>query len=172
MPDHRHDDPEQPGGCSDPAGCGATRLGSNRYAICRTGHVRSTRHRLQTKMAPSFDEAIFVCMARPARFERATAWFVARYSIQLSYGRVRGRTIGMSCGQVKAAPALNTLRLAPLKPLFSISFTESGQARPAPFQSRANPAREGPGNTPNSPWNPAQFTDPRSAENVCEVCSA
>ena len=29
-------------------------------------------------------------MARPARFERATAWFVARYSIQLSYGRVEG----------------------------------------------------------------------------------
>ncbi len=28
-------------------------------------------------------------MARPARFERATAWFVARYSIQLSYGRAR-----------------------------------------------------------------------------------
>ena len=43
-------------------------------------------------------------LARPARFERATAWFVARYSIQLSYGRVRGRTIGMSLGQVKAAP--------------------------------------------------------------------
>ena len=29
------------------------------------------------------------CMARPARFERATAWFVARYSIQLSYGRLK-----------------------------------------------------------------------------------
>ena len=29
-------------------------------------------------------------LARPARFERATAWFVARYSIQLSYGRVEG----------------------------------------------------------------------------------
>src|SRR5690606_20085942 len=29
-------------------------------------------------------------MARPARFERATAWFVARYSIQLSYGRAEG----------------------------------------------------------------------------------
>ena len=27
-------------------------------------------------------------MARPERFERPTAWFVARYSIQLSYGRV------------------------------------------------------------------------------------
>ena len=35
--------------------------------------------------------AIFVCLARLARFERATAWFVARYSIQLSYRRVEGR---------------------------------------------------------------------------------
>ncbi len=32
-------------------------------------------------------------MARPARFERATAWFVARYSIQLSYGRVLHRDL-------------------------------------------------------------------------------
>ncbi len=30
----------------------------------------------------------FFEVARPARFERATAWFVARYSIQLSYGRL------------------------------------------------------------------------------------
>ena len=29
-------------------------------------------------------------LARLARFERATAWFVARYSIQLSYWRVEG----------------------------------------------------------------------------------
>ena len=28
-------------------------------------------------------------MARPDRFERPTAWFVARYSIQLSYGRAQ-----------------------------------------------------------------------------------
>ena len=27
-------------------------------------------------------------MARPERFELPTAWFVARYSIQLSYGRI------------------------------------------------------------------------------------
>ncbi len=26
-------------------------------------------------------------MARPERFERPTHWFVAKYSIQLSYGR-------------------------------------------------------------------------------------
>ena len=30
-------------------------------------------------------------MARPERFELPTTWFVARYSIQLSYGRVRRR---------------------------------------------------------------------------------
>ncbi len=27
-------------------------------------------------------------MARPERFELPTTWFVARYSIQLSYGRI------------------------------------------------------------------------------------
>jgi hypothetical protein len=32
-----------------------------------------------------------ICLARLARFERATAWFVARYSIQLSYRRGEGR---------------------------------------------------------------------------------
>ncbi len=28
-------------------------------------------------------------MVRPERFELPTPWFVARYSIQLSYGRVK-----------------------------------------------------------------------------------
>jgi hypothetical protein len=32
-------------------------------------------------------------MARPERFELPTTWFVARYSIQLSYGRAGVRTI-------------------------------------------------------------------------------
>ncbi len=34
-------------------------------------------------------------MARPKRFELLTPWFVAKYSIQLSYGRVKkARIIG------------------------------------------------------------------------------
>jgi hypothetical protein len=32
-------------------------------------------------------------LARPERFELPTAWFVARYSIQLSYGRIDSRII-------------------------------------------------------------------------------
>ena len=32
-------------------------------------------------------------MARPERFELPTPWFVARYSIQLSYGRVFDKTL-------------------------------------------------------------------------------
>ena len=43
------------------------------------------------KKAPdqgAFKQLIYIRkMARPRRFERLTAWFVARYSIQLSYGR-------------------------------------------------------------------------------------
>ena len=42
-------------------------------------------------------------MARPEGFEPPTAWFVARYSIQLSYGRVfaRSRIIHRSSMGVK-----------------------------------------------------------------------
>ncbi len=37
---------------------------------------------------PMRQEMTHRCMARPEGFEPPTTWFVARYSIQLSYGRV------------------------------------------------------------------------------------
>ncbi len=46
---------------------------------------RPKKKGLQHRYKPLF---LLLNMARPARFERATAWFVARYSIQLSYGRL------------------------------------------------------------------------------------
>ena len=44
-----------------------------------------------TAKGPQGPFAVDVDMARPERFELPTAWFVARYSIQLSYGRVGRR---------------------------------------------------------------------------------
>ena len=43
-------------------------------------------------------------VARPERFELPTPWFVARYSIQLSYGRVRGRDYRASPAPGRARP--------------------------------------------------------------------
>jgi hypothetical protein len=40
----------------------------------------------------------FYFLARPERFERPTLWFVAKYSIQLSYGR-QGVTTLLQQGQ-------------------------------------------------------------------------
>lgn len=44
---------------------------------------------INKKGPPKLVSLFHLYMARPARFERATAWFVARYSIQLSYGRLK-----------------------------------------------------------------------------------
>ena len=41
----------------------------------------------KTKKARSEDRAFPQCLARPEGFEPPTPWFVARYSIQMSYGR-------------------------------------------------------------------------------------
>ena len=56
--------------------------------FCRTGRSHHNDEHICSIKKASTREAFFYEMVRPARFERATARFVAEYSIQLSYGRV------------------------------------------------------------------------------------
>ncbi len=44
-------------------------------------------HRMACELAGDSLQAIDL-LVRPERFERPTPWFVAKYSIQLSYGRL------------------------------------------------------------------------------------
>ncbi len=44
--------------------------------------------RAKEKRLANFSANRLFCLARPERFELPTTWFVARYSIQLSYGRL------------------------------------------------------------------------------------
>jgi hypothetical protein len=53
--------------------------------ICRLGFRASNKKASEVALL-----ALLFLMVRPERFELPTAWFVARYSIQLSYGRIRG----------------------------------------------------------------------------------
>jgi hypothetical protein len=46
------------------------------------------QHNRRSYELATLDHAWKGKVARPERFELPTAWFVARYSIQLSYGRV------------------------------------------------------------------------------------
>ncbi len=57
-----------------------------RQTSCVGSHSHQENH--TNKKARRFRFGPFVCMARSGGFEPPTAWFVARYSIQLSYERV------------------------------------------------------------------------------------
>ena len=71
-------------------------------------------------------------LARPERFELPTTWFVARYSIQLSYGRVERRDYSLNSspiGEAKVQPQIGEHR--------ERRFTRTGTSpnavgRPAP----------------------------------------
>ena len=54
-------------------------------------------------------------MARPERFELPTTWFVARYSIQLSYGRVLVGGAHPSTREIPAASKDNSLPISHLR---------------------------------------------------------
>ena len=45
----------------------------------------------------------FLVLVRPERFELPTPWFVAKYSIQMSYGRLRGPDYTQEIGEDKFA---------------------------------------------------------------------
>ena len=69
---------------------------------------------LEVKQHLAFQVFDYTKMVRPERFELPTAWFVARYSIQLSYGRVRNgilpdmayarQSFRLSCKKAIACP--------------------------------------------------------------------
>ncbi len=74
-----------------------TGLGSNRgsHLVLRAPHTKKPPKRR------------FVCMARPEGFEPPTTWFVARYSIQLSYGRkIKARILVLLAGSVNSRQGL------------------------------------------------------------------
>ncbi len=69
------------GGGTASHGVGMTRrAGSGRTPL------KSAIRGLEMKK-PAFLQVFSLFLARPERFERPTPWFVAKYSIQLSYGR-------------------------------------------------------------------------------------
>ena len=57
--------------------------GAAMKGFCRT----QARAVAGIKKGTSAEVPFFMSLARPERFERPTPWFVAKYSIQLSYGR-------------------------------------------------------------------------------------
>ena len=66
-------------------------------------------------------------MVRPDRFERPAFWFVARRSIQLSYGRILRRddnqnsTIGAEMGASVANPPVRIKSQPPPAPLHGVA---------------------------------------------------
>ena len=77
-------------------------------------------------------ELSWMKMARPERFELPTAWFVARYSIQLSYGRtLQTFRQGFSSTEVKSAEARSgIIQIQPSGVNTFLNFLLHGAVRP------------------------------------------
>ena len=61
-------------------------------------------------------------MVRPERFELPTPWFVAKYSIQMSYGRLRGRDYTQERDEHKSQTAGSGLAPEMSQSLFLLAF--------------------------------------------------
>ena len=90
---------------------GSCRLGSGmeakkgEKATGNGGLFHIPRGRSGYKKRPSCEEWPFSELARPERFELPTARFVAEYSIQLSYGRLRSSALSCWTGRMSTAVA-------------------------------------------------------------------
>src|SRR5215468_2925014 len=94
-------------------------------------------------------------LARPERFELPTSWFVARHSIQLSYGRAATKASGRSNDRpVFGGRDITTrglLAKAYIHPVSSVSHLSTNRSDPkrpadritAPTPAVTRPAREG-----------------------------
>ncbi len=68
--------------------------------------MQCLQRRSRKKMrAPESGALIYVRLVRPERFELPTPWFVAKYSIQMSYGRLRGPDYTQEIAEDKIAAA-------------------------------------------------------------------
>ena len=77
-----------------------------------TGHLSNANEKAGERALTGFH--LHRVLVRPERFELPTAWFVARYSIQLSYGRIRNgilpemayarQSFRLSCKKAIACP--------------------------------------------------------------------
>ena len=78
-------------------------------------------------------------MARPERFELPTAWFVARYSIQLSYGRVVGDALSRNTpSSVKKLKRFARLKLYASRAFWLVAYPCQSQKRVAIFRETRN----------------------------------
>ncbi len=82
-------------------------------------------------------------MVRPERFERPTPWFVAKYSIQLSYGRT-ARAAHYTEFFLKDQPFAKKVEFAPAQQEIATLATQpAGSDKVQMRQAASSPARVG-----------------------------
>ena len=120
------------GAVADALRCGesaTSNLAGARLSTSRRRRASLTSHRRSGEMKTGvpFGTPVLISLARPERFELPTFWFVARHSIQLSYGRVvRRNSTGGERGirTLEGLLTLTPLAGARLRPLGHLSLMQ------------------------------------------------